>query len=139
MFSHCDLAGDVHREHYRPFSPITARLIDLMVQMLGPDSLKLVLDSLKRELVSLVNLLRLIDSIRVDLQLVLVRVLIALSHRPNATNIVFLLLESVRCFGHRDESGRLRLGFRIRFRSQPGSLPTLAKRCSPQEQGENPC
>lgn len=59
---------------------------------------------IKRKL-NLANLLRLVDSIRADLRLVLTRVLSALSHRSHTVNFVLVLLASARRFGHRSESG----------------------------------
>ncbi len=65
----------------------------------------LISSNAQRELNSLANLLRLVDSIRADLRLLLIRVLNALSRRPDARSFVLVLLASARCFGHRGESG----------------------------------
>jgi len=50
------------------------------------------------------DLLRLIDSIHVSLCLVLVRVLAAFAHWPDAPSLVLVLVAATRCYGHRSES-----------------------------------
>lgn len=62
-------------------------------------------DPLARERDRAIRLLRLIDRLRADLRLVLIRVQNALSQRPDTINFVLTLLASSRCFGHRGESG----------------------------------
>ena len=54
---------------------------------------------------NLADLLRLVNLIRSDLRLVLIRILSVLSRRPNAVSFALMLLASARCFGHRGESG----------------------------------
>jgi hypothetical protein len=49
------------------------------------------------------QLLRLVDGIRSTLRLMLLRVLSALSRRPNALGFGLVLLATARCFGHRGE------------------------------------
>jgi hypothetical protein len=50
-----------------------------------------------------VGLLRLVDDIRAVLRLMLIRVLSALSRRPDRLDFVLILLASCRSYGHRGE------------------------------------
>jgi hypothetical protein len=69
------------------------------------------------------DLLRLIDGVRAILRLMLIRVLSALSHSPDAINVALVLLASSRCFGHRTDPSDYTLPVLTSMSVVTGRLP----------------